>query len=292
MRRGTGPAATATRLIVTQINVGFVLNGLGLAAMKSRYDHITMCGKHSILLLTTFGLAFAQTTPPDSLKFEVISIRTNKSASERSALRIDADRLSASNVSARSLIETGYGLKTWQISGAPDWLNTERFDVEATAEHPVTRVQIMEMLRSLLAERFGLSVHRDSKDIPVFALTVAKGGLKLTETAPDDHPQVLFSTAGPMMNLTGLKAPLRLLTPWLTSILMNTSRPVVDQTGLAGTYDFKMEWLPDNAPASAAIEAPSIYSAMQEQLGLRLNAQMAPFEILMIDHIERPSSNQ
>ena len=251
-----------------------------------------MHGKHVILVLTTFGLAFAQTTPPDSLKFEVISIKANKSASERSALRIDADRLSASSVSVRSLIEAGYGIKTYQIFGATDWLNTERFDVEATAEHPVSRIQIMEMLRSLLAERLMLSVHRDIKDIPVFELTVAKGGSKLTETAPDDHPQVLFSMTGPMMVLTGVKAPLKLLTPWLTSILSNTSRPVLDHTELAGTYDFKMTWLPDDVPAGLEMEGPSIYSAIQEQLGLRLDAKMAPFDVLMIDHIERPSPNR
>ena len=205
---------------------------------------------------------------------------------------MDANRLVASNVSARSLIEAGFGVKTYQVFGSPGWLNTERYDVEATAEHSVTQVQMMEMLRNLLAERLMLSVHRDTKDIPVFVLTVAKGGSKIIASVPDDHPQVLFSMSGPKMLLTGVKAPLSLLTPWLTSILSGTSRPVLDQTGLIGAYDFKMEWLPDDASSDAATAGASIYSAIQEQLGLRLNAQTAPFEVLMIDHVERPSPNQ
>ena len=251
-----------------------------------------MRGNRFLLTLTSFAIAFAQ-APPDALKFEAISIKPNQSASERgSGLRIDADRLSASNISARSLMESAWGVKTYQISGAPDWLGSERFDVEATSGHAVTRAEMMEMLRSLFVERFRLSGHRDQKESPVFALTIAKGGSKLSETATDDHPQVLFAMSGPKMRLTGMKAPIRLLTPWLTSILMNTSRPVLDQTGLTGTYDFKMEWLPDDASAGSATDAPSIYTAIQDQLGLRLETQKAPFDVLVIDHIEKPSANQ
>ncbi len=250
-----------------------------------------MCGKPTILILAAFGLTFGQTTTPSPLKFEAISIKPNKSATERSSFRINADRLSASNISARSLIETGYGVKTYQVFGAPDWLSTERFDVEAKSEQSATRGQMNEMLRNLLAERFMLSAHRDSKDIPVFVLTPAKTGSKLTEAVPDDHPQVMFSMAGRKMQLTGMKAPVSLLTPWLTSILMSTARPVLDKTGLAARYDFKMEWLPDDAPAGSATDGPSIYTAIQEQLGLRLDAEKAPFDVLVIDHIERPSAN-
>ena len=160
--------------------------------------------------------------------------------------------------------------------------------------------QARERLRSILAERFRLRIHRDTKEAPVYALVIAKNGPKLKESHEG------FGINGMPGQLIGAKAGMALLARVLSGILR---RPVVDHTGLDATYAFKLEWTPDfgsslDKPGAAAVEkaeavgaslpdseGPSIFSALQEQLGLRLESQKGPVETIVIDRAEKPSEN-
>jgi len=226
------------------------------------------------------------------------------------------------------LITMAYDVKDFQVSGGPSWVNSERYDIDA--KEPDSIAQIMEklpreqrglladsMLQSLLADRFQLKLTRGTKDMPAYALVVAKSGPKLQEAKPVDTPAEAPSGPnghphGPMMRMgrgeiNGQGVPLSFLASVLSQQL---GRTVLDKTGLKGNYDLTLKWTPeqgegmmmagpgpggggpppDGAPPPDA-SGPSIFTALQEQLGLRLEATKAPAEVLTIDHVERPSEN-
>jgi uncharacterized protein (TIGR03435 family) len=227
--------------------------------------------------------------------FEVASVkRSPPPAGEgiNSSMRLDPGRLTCTNVSLKKLIYESYGVKDFQVSG-PGWLGTEIYDIAATLPPGTTGDDVRLMIQTLLAERFKLTLHRDSKDMPVYALVVGKGGSKLEEV--EFGPG---GTSGRPGQLTATKIPIRNLTEFLSRI---TARPVLDMTGLKGFYTFTLNYAPDetsSAPAPGAPPIPestvgaSLFSAIQEQLGLKLEARKAPVEILVIDHAEKvPSAN-
>ncbi len=160
---------------------------------------------------------------------------------------------------------------------------TIAISVDAKAESAVGAEQLRLMLRTLLAERFQLQVHRETPMRPVFALVVAKGGQKM-RSADSGTGQVMFSMAGKEHVLTGSNVPMERIIPWIRSMV--PERPIVDETGLAGTYDFKLQWLPDHDQPTAAF-----LSALAD-LGLKLEDKKAPVEVLVIDHAEKPTPDQ
>jgi uncharacterized protein (TIGR03435 family) len=181
------------------------------------------------------------------------------------------------------------------IIGGPGWTGSDTFFVDARAENPstTTRDQLLLMLRELLAERFGLAVHRETKEVSGYMLVVAKNGPKLKEPQDKEHQRLGMKLGGP---LTGANASMSMLASALSDRL---GRPVLDKTQLAGNYDFTLAWTPgDNEVGprlppgqSADLFAPSLFTALQEQLGLRLESQRVPIEFLIVDHAERPSEN-
>ena len=269
----------------------------------------------------------AQTRPATAApKFEVVSIKPSHEGGGlfRVALQ-PSGRFMANNVTVRFLLEQAYEVKDAQISGAPGWIESEHFDIEAKPddaflEQKLSRDergrQISLMMQSLLADRFKLALHHETKQLPVYALVVAKGGSKLKE-APPAPPEADGTGPGPpdgrlrrggvqmrRGELIASAIPLDRLEDVLSHI---TGRPVVNRTGLQGLYDFTLNWTPGegegpmmggaagppapDAPPPPDANGPTIFTALQEQLGLKLESQKAPMDTVVIDHVERPSEN-
>jgi uncharacterized protein (TIGR03435 family) len=214
------------------------------------------------------------------------------------------------NVSLKMLIQTAYDLRGLdagqRISGGPGWLDSTRYDVEAEAAEPVPEAELKRMLQSLLAERFQLALHRETREMPGYTLVIAKRGPKLKEAKADEERKGLWQLGGGP--LTGQAASMQMLAQVLAGHL---GRPISDGTGLTGAYDFTLTWTPDeseqgglqsalaNLPPEVAAQlsrnrdpnAPSLFTALQEQIGLRLEPQKKPVDVLVIDHAEQPSAN-
>jgi uncharacterized protein (TIGR03435 family) len=192
-----------------------------------------------------------------------------------------------------------YDIPSFQLAGGPSWIGDQRYDIVAKmpagalkAAGPERWAQMRAAVQALLADRFQLIIHRETKLIPGYALVVAKSGFKLKKMA-DDGQADFSSNRG---KLTAHKISMELLAQNLSG---NLSSPVVDMTGIKGGFDLTLEWTPDEvqSPAKAGGEAaeppsgPSIFTALQEQLGLKLETQKAPIEMVVIDRIEKPTEN-
>ncbi len=164
---------------------------------------------------------------------------------------------------------------------APDWLNFERYDIAAKYPVGTPLDQVRVMLQNLLADRFKLKMHRESKELPIYALVAAKNGPKLTESAPGTQGSIGMSNG----HLSGKgRASLVALADRLSGPVFQLGRPVMDRTGISELYDFSLDWAPDTEP--------SLFTALQEQLGLRLEAQKGAVEVIVVDSMERkPSPN-
>jgi uncharacterized protein (TIGR03435 family) len=227
--------------------------------------------------------------------FEVASVKRSPPPTGNginSSMRLDPGRLTCSNVSLKKLIYESYGVKDYQVSG-PDWLSTEIYDIAATVPPGATRDDVQAMIQSLLADRFQLVLHRDTREMAVYGLVVGKSGSKLQEVEFAHG-----STSTSPGKFTAATVPIRNFTEFLSR---QTGRPVLDMTGLKGFYSFTLSYTPEQAPtfpgpesgpiAESAVGA-SLFSAIQEQLGLKLEARKAPVEILVIDHAEKvPTEN-
>jgi len=253
--------------------------------------------KHAAALgLTLIALAGAQTSRPQSeLAFDAASIEQSKPDARGYSIRPLPGRLEASNTTFRQLVAAAYHVYDFQISGGPKWIDTEHYDIEAKAAagSQPTNSQLEVMLQQLLAERFQLTTHHETKDLPVYALEVGKGGPKF-QAAKDPQAPVYFRLYQ-RHQITARASPVSNLTETLSQLL---GRPVLDKTGLTGVYDFTLEWTPDEAhvrsdenAVSADSNVPSLAGALGEQLGLRLSGQRGPAQILVVDHAEKASVN-
>jgi len=214
------------------------------------------------------------------------------------------------NMTLKMLIASAYRVQEFQITGGPAWTGSDRFDVEGkTEDRTADPDRLRLMLRSLMEDRFQLKLHREMREQPVYALVAAKGGLKIRPAADQTSPDVNGPSpkgAGPNRgairigrgSLIGNAVTLSFLARWLSQRL---DRLVIDRTGLGGRFDLQLTWTPDagevvDGPGGqllppAEVSGPSIFTAIQEQLGLKLESAKAPVEVLMIDRAERPSAN-
>jgi uncharacterized protein (TIGR03435 family) len=203
-----------------------------------------------------------------------------------------------------ALVAAAYNLTPRAISGGPAWTDSDRYDILASTPGEVqpNLDEQMAMLRRLLTDRFQLTFHRESKEFPVFAITVAKAGSKLKASVapPGTLPELINVVYPEEKGGVHIMLPARNVTIMQFGAMLQRAvldRAVVDQTGLSGTYDFDLEWTPDenqfggNLPRSVEPTKPSLFVAMQEQLGLRLEATRGPVQALVIDRVERPSEN-
>jgi uncharacterized protein (TIGR03435 family) len=186
----------------------------------------------------------------------------------------------------------GYGVQKNQLAGEPDWVKTERWDVDGVpdAEGEPSWRQLQGLMRKILAERFGLQLHHEQREMPVFALTVAKSGPKMIANTSD--PNGWFEQQNGSTNGRHVEALKNASMADLALILQfHVDRPVVDQTGLKGRYDFKLQWTVDEAQTSVPDAPPGLFTAVQDQIGLKLERLKAPADTLVIDKVERPGAN-
>lgn len=288
MRRSIGrPLGTGRKLLVAAAGIAAAVIPLTVGVWTARS-------------------AAAESTAPQGPTFEVASIKPNKTGSRMVTIGPPrGGRFEASNISLKALMRFAYHVGDFQISGGPGWAGSERFDLEAEAEGNPDRARLQAMMRALLADRFHLAVRSQTRELPVYALTVSGAG---SELKPDPCPgaptpesgcgQLHVSARG---QITGKSAPLSSLAGLLSSML---SRPVLDQTGRPGEYDFDLRWTPDTysppgagAPPEERLapspdpNGPTIFTALQEQLGLKLESRKGPVEMLVIEHADRPSAN-
>jgi len=234
--------------------------------------------------------AQSQTASISQPLFEVASVKRSNPAPARgdglfAAIPVGIDtapgKLTAQNETLRNLISAAYGVRAYQISG-PDWLNSERYDIVAKAAKPVGDDQLRQMLQPLLAERFRLTLHRDQKEFTVYVLAVDKSGPKITKSKDEGDSNV---------NMGGrrLTAQRTSLPQFANLLSLHTDRPVVDRTGLVGNFDIALSWAPDALAGTPDPSGPmpAIFTAVREQLGLKLQTSKEPLEVLVIDHAEK-----
>ncbi|MFZ0302510.1 MAG: TIGR03435 family protein [Terracidiphilus sp.] len=228
-----------------------------------------------------------------SPRFEVVSIHPHQSAGDDASSRqvFPGGRFVATATSVRTLIRIAFGTEDNLISGAPRWIDNETFDVNAvTAGHAevTTPQQFQQLILSLLEDRFELKFHREQKEVPVYWLELDKPGKLgpgLKPSAPDSEPSMSTNSNGAR---TIMKVTKGSMTDIAAGLRRQSGRPVEDHTGLKGTYDFEIQWAPEETPDSAD---PSLFTVLKEQLGLKLRAAKGTDETLVIDHIAEPSDN-
>lgn len=219
--------------------------------------------------------------------FEVASIKAADPNAPGTSIHSTPDRLTLENISLKDCVEQAFEVKDFSLS-APGWLDSARFNITAKASGEVPRKQLNVMLRSLLVDRFKLSFHRESKVMPAFALLLGTKGLKLR---PEADGRSGWSTGRGM--LQGTKLSMAGVADLLAELV---NRPVKDMTGVNGVFTFKLRWNPETSvdqqqPSDPALPN-SVFNALEEQAGLRLEARRLPVEILVVDHIERqPTEN-
>jgi len=236
--------------------------------------------------------------------FEVATIKPNDSGgTSMQVLTFRGRNLITVNSSLADLIMFAYSVEMKQIIGAPDWIERDRYDLNATPDQEGTPTadQVRLMIRKLLADRFQLKFHHDKRELSAFVLTVGKDGSKLKPAQPNGNLHgigVQPAKSGAMMFANN--SPIPAFTSFLQSLVLD--RPVVDQTGLTGRYDLTVTFTPDDSlfnghpPAfpelAEGVEAaPSLFDAIQQQLGLKLTAEKTQVDVLAIDHVEKPSAN-
>jgi uncharacterized protein (TIGR03435 family) len=285
--------------------------------------HRSNYGATLLTLFAVVPLAFAQNTAPFAtppaapLAFDVISIRPSKSVMttdnngntfSRMFIGDTPDGYHVENATLKYIVSSAYNVKDDAIVGGPAWIGANHYDIDAKvtpgtdAPPPkLTGAQRRQMIQSLLADRFKLIVHDETKDAPIYELQIAKSGSKLPESTPND------GFAKGIIGIDGNPVPIGYLMPLglgrrfgqavtiaslAESLSHELKRPVVDKTGLTGKYDLSLEWTPDNTPDDSPLASgPSLFTAVQEQLGLKLTSTHGPVKTLVIDHVEPPSPN-
>jgi uncharacterized protein (TIGR03435 family) len=257
--------------------------------------------------------AWAIPEPPPRLKpmaadaklvFEVATIKPSRPDARGSGITVRGRQFVTINTPLRELITFAYGIHAKQIAGIPAWAESDRYDINAQpeAEGAPNDKQLKAMLQKLLAERFKLTFHNEKKELSVYTIAVGKNGPKLTASQADPNglPGLGFRGLGAMIVRN---ATMDDFSTTMQGYVLD--RPVVNQTGLSGRFDFTLNWTPDEfqfanllagaprppAPADNAAAPPDIYTAMQEQIGLKLSATKAPADVLVIDKVEKPSEN-
>jgi uncharacterized protein (TIGR03435 family) len=230
---------------------------------------------------------FAQ-EPASAPSFEVAAIKPSPDPTGSSSGIFETKgRIEARNVTLRRCIRGAYDIAEAQIVGGPKWIDQDRFYIEAKAAVPADDPELMLMLRTLLAERFKLVLHEEKRVVSGYQLVLGKSGLKAQSSASKENSagnlgRGRLEAKGYSMSQLAIK---------LAEVL---HAPVIDRTGLTGKFDFNLRWTPDEmqtSPSQDAASGPSIFSALQEQLGLKLEAGKIPGNVLVIDSAEKPSAN-
>jgi uncharacterized protein (TIGR03435 family) len=235
--------------------------------------------------------------------YDVVSIKPDRTGSGNVGVDIDDGNFDATNISLKNLILSAYGLKEAQLFGLPKWGDSARFDIKAKIVDPdkkalegLTPEEFESMQRPILTDRFQLKFHHEMKMLPVYDLVTIKGGPKFKEITPAEQKSGVVNgvRAGGMSihnhNLTATGVPMSSLVNHLSG---QVQRVVVDKTGLTANYNLQLSWSADDAepPSADAPGPPDIFTALEEQLGLKLQPGKADIDTFVIDHVELPSEN-
>jgi uncharacterized protein (TIGR03435 family) len=271
-----------------------------------------------VVIIATAAALSAQQVPPDATAapaFEVASVKPNKSGSRSSGLPfLPNGGFNGTNVPLKSVIAIAYEVRTFQIDGGPDWLNSERFDIVARGPEGTPDGQRPAMLRALLADRFKLVARLDTREQPLFALVLHRSDGRLgsqlkpaapcapsgsaraasSTTASQELPpcgQLFTSVRNGAGTISGRGMPLDGIATALADAAFR--EPVINRTGLSGQFDFDLQFSAEMAPGVATTpqELPSIFAAVQEQLGLELQSDRGPVRVLVIESVQRPTPN-
>ena len=256
----------------------------------------------------------AQVVKSDGPKpqFEVATVRPNNTGESNASVRVQpGGRLTATNQTLRNLIRNAFNLQPYQMVGGPDWIESDRYDIvakvadaELDAKGMIPAPQFMLRVQSFLEDRFKMVTHWETRELPVYALVVAtegKLGPKLKPHAGDcdrarsggpPSPGAPTANCGTRTNMTPTSGKITGtgidLDVFARNLSGGTGRYVINKTGLTGSYDLELEFTPDQSPDTTG---PSLFTAMQEQLGLKLDSQRAPVEVLVIDRLEKPTAD-
>jgi uncharacterized protein (TIGR03435 family) len=232
---------------------------------------------------------------------EVATIKPSQPDRQGRAFLWRGNRFTTFNTTLMSLIGFAYDVQDKQVIGGPDWASSDKFDIEGKPDTPGTPTtdQLRVMVKKLLADRFQLKFHNDKRELPAYVLTAGKAGPKMTkdDTNPNGLPGLFFRQLG---DLNVRNATMADFVHLMQSAVLD--RPVVDQTALTGKWDFELKWTPDDSqfggmgmrapPQSDAPDAPPpLFTAIQEQLGLKLDSGKAQVDVMVVDHVEKPSPN-
>lgn len=225
--------------------------------------------------------------------FEVATIKATDPSDQNTGFHVDGQRIWIENTTIDKALTFAYDVHEQQIVGAPSWFATEKFDIQGVPDVPgePNLKQIKSMIRKLLSDRLLLKSHHGQEELSVYAIRVGKGGPKLTPSK--DDPNALQSEnnqrSGGEITMKARNMPIAGL---VTELNFFMDRPVIDQTNLAGKWDFEWRWARDETRVATNPDAaPDLFTAIQEQLGLRIDSVKAPIDALIIDHAERPSAN-
>lgn len=240
--------------------------------------------------------------PPGSphLSFDVVSIRPSGPPQPRQPCFVKGTPggfgYQARCINLKTMIALMYKIPERQITGAPAWVSDERFDIDAKADKAYSLDDLHAMFQDLLADRFGLKFHTEKKEGNIYALTIDSSGLKMKPNLSSENFQIPLQ--GNIDGFTGTRVPMNYLCWQLGQFLQNDERPVVNMTGLTGNYDFKLVFLPDLPPGvdkdslpPGFLERPTLFTALREQLGLKLTPQKGPVTYMVVDHVEKASDN-
>ena len=240
--------------------------------------------------------------PKATPSFEVATIKPTKPDEQGKAFLVRGNRFRTVNTSLAEMMSFAYGIHAKQVVGAPAWFDADKFDLDAKpeGEGAPDDAQWKGMLQKLLVERFKLTFHHDKRELAVYVLAVGRGGPKLNKSDGDPNglPGLFFR--GRPGDLIVHNATMGDFTGLLQNAVLD--RPVLDQTGIPGRWDFTLNWTPDDSqfggmaakippPTDGSVPPPALYTAVQEQIGLKLDATRAPADVFVIDHIEKPSDN-
>jgi uncharacterized protein (TIGR03435 family) len=233
--------------------------------------------------------------------FEVATIKPSKPDDQRKAFIVRGNEFHIINQPLSQIVSFAYDVQAKQVVGMPDWGDSDKYDIDGKpdGEGAPSGKQWKTMIQKLLADRFQLKFHKDKKELSVYVLSVSKTGSKLTkdDSAPNGLPALFFQGLGKLNVRNALMSD---FTGLMQSVVLD--RPVLDQTGLTGRFDFTLNWTPDDSqfagmgartppPTDSADAPPNLYTAIQEQIGLKLEATKAPADVMVIDHVEKPSAN-
>jgi uncharacterized protein (TIGR03435 family) len=241
----------------------------------------------ALLIVSWAGCLHAQAP-----EFEAASVKPSKAGGGRGSMNSDTGRITYTNVSLRDCLMAAYDAKDYQVSG-PDWIRSERYDIVATAPGTVSDDVMKLMLQKLLTERFQMTIHREKRDLPVYALVAGKNGTKLHETETPGRGNLRMNGGGVVFTSTTVAELIDYMSRLRTAEM---DRPVIDNTGLKGKYDFTINLFGTQEEMMAAINkgdfGSSIFTLIQEQLGLKLEPQKLPLDMVVVDKAERvPTEN-